>query len=217
MKKNQIYIILLFIFISATQVFSQELVFGTQNFPPFSYTSNEGVAKGPGVQLIKAVCKEAQLKYAFKIGLWQGIQNRVKNKRSKINSLFFLGKNTKREKWLYFTPPIIQTEYGFFAKKDSRIRYTKNKKTKNRLSSYTIGVYGPSNTERVLKKLQKAGGGFAIKIFRDSGSTLKNLSFRNSLSMVFSNREVGMSIIDKNNYVEKKSAFRSPAINCDFI
>ena len=202
-KKIQTVIVVLFIFVTSIQGYTADLVFGTQNFPPFSYEKN-GIVAGPGVQLIQAVCKEAELECTFKLGLWEGVQTRAKHDRAEINSLFFLGKNANREKWLYFSPPIVQTEYGFFVKQDDMISYSK--KDINKLAGYNIGVYGPSNTEKNLKNIKDAGGAFAITIFKDSETTLRVLSFSNRLNMVFSNRDVGKTIIKQQNFANLKYA-----------
>ncbi len=188
----KVFLLVVFFFSFSLMGADSELIFGTQDFTPFSYKKG-GVVAGPGVDIIKAVCKDAKLKCSFKFGVWKGIQSVAKKDGGKVNALFFLGKNSARSKWLYFTPPVLTTEYSFFAKSSETLTY----KEGDKLSKSIVGVYGPSNTAKNLNKIKKAGGEFTIKSFKDSKTVFKVLSKSDKLRFVFSNKDVGNAIIKK--------------------
>jgi polar amino acid transport system substrate-binding protein len=167
------------------------VVFGTQEFPPFSYTEG-GQVVGPGVDIIDAVMKKAGLKYKVKSGVWKWIQEGAKDDGGDISALFFLGKNAAREKWLNFTPPILETTYGFFAKKESGHQYVKD----TPITNMSVGVYGPSNTSKNLAKISKVtGNSFKTELYNDSVAVFRVLGRGKKLGMAFSNGDVGRSII----------------------
>jgi len=186
------YFIIFIFLITNLSLFGEDnkLVFGTQDFSPFSY-KKAGKVAGPGVDIINAVCKDAKLNCSFKFGVWKGIQSSAKKSGSEINGLFFMGKNAEREKWLYFAPPILKTEYCFFGKNSETITYKKGDKLKDS----NIGAFGPSNTSKNLAKIKKAGAEFTMKTFKDSKTAFKVLSKSDKLRFVFSNKDVGNAII----------------------
>ena len=64
--------------LASTPAWTQELKFTTQDFPPFSYSTN-GVVSGPAVDLIRRVCAEMNTKCSFRLLPWTRAQQQVKN------------------------------------------------------------------------------------------------------------------------------------------
>lgn len=184
----------------STQAWAQELKFNTQDFPPFSYNVN-GVVSGPAVDLIQRICAEMNAKCSFRLLPWSRAQKEVKSGKS--NGMFVIGWNEKRAKWVHFTPPIMNTEYGFFVKSDNSLKFTKA----SDVQGYKVGVYGPSNTSNSLNKIRDKmtkDGLKAIKVDMrpDDESGFKKLAL-GRINAVFSNRDVGHALIAKLGLKEK--------------
>ena len=62
----------------------QELIFNTQNFPPFSYII-DGVVSGPVSEIIRGVCYEMNINCRFKLLDWSKVQKEVKEENSEIS------------------------------------------------------------------------------------------------------------------------------------
>ena len=180
--------------LAASQAWSQELKFNTQDFPPFNYAI-DGVVSGPAADIIVKVCAEAQMTCTFDLLPWIRAQDEVK--RGQANAMFVIGWNEKRAKWLHFAPPIMNTEYGIFVRKDNPLDY----KGLPDIVGYTVGVYGPSNTSNSLEKMkdgmtEKGLDPIKIDMRPDDESGFKKLGL-GRLDAVFSNRDVGYALIAK--------------------
>ncbi len=182
--------ILLVILLSAAPAAATELKFTTQEFAPFSYDIN-GVTAGPAVDVIQLICKEMGVTCSFKLYPWTRAQKMVE--KGKANGMFVIGWNEERAKSLYFTPPLLMTEYGFFVKESMEMEYDKPEKVKG----LTVAVYGPSNTSCTLEKIKDSlGGDLTIDMRYDDESGFKKLS-AGRVDAVFSNRDVGYALIKK--------------------
>lgn len=169
----------------------KELKFTTQDFRPFSYIQNNQVA-GPAVEIITEVCKESQISCSFKLYPWTRAQEFVRD--GSAHGMFVIGWNKKRTEWLHFSPPILNTEYGFFVHEDNPLKF----KTVDDVKGYTVGVFGPSNTSRSLEKIKETIGDMRIDMTPDDESAFKKLSI-GRVTAVFSNRDVGYALIKKLN------------------
>ena len=111
--------------------------------------------------------------------------------------MFIIGWNEKRAKWVHFTPPIMNTEYGIFVKNDNPLKFNKLSDIKG----YRIGVFGPSNTSNSLEKIRAKMGKDGLKAISidmrpDDESGFKKLAL-GRIDAVFSNRDVGHALIAK--------------------
>ena len=174
-----------------------KLTFSTHSFPPFSNVQNEKAA-GPFVDIIDAVCKEIDFDCEY---------HNMPNRRSKqtlkdgtVNGNFPLGWNKERDQWLWFTIPLMKTEYGFFSKADSGLEYTNQKD----IQGMTVGVFGPSNSSHSLKKIQQQMEGQALKPIQiemhpnADGTGLKKVAL-GRIQLYYVNRDVGFSRIKQFN------------------
>lgn len=196
MKKKLTLLAILALLVSSP-LFAAELKFNTQDFSPFSYLS-DGKVSGPASEIIRSVCQRINVTCTFKLGAWKEAQQEVRE--GKANAMFVIGWNRGRSKWLYFSPQIMQTEYGFFVPRGNSLNYSEVRN----LSGYRIGVYGPSNTARSLEKVRqrmekdKTMTPIEIDMQPDDIAIFKNLnSTERTLNSVFSNRDVGNDIIRK--------------------
>ena len=182
---------LLFLLTARSAVAEDVLRFASQDFPPFSYAEN-GTAAGPFADIVNMVCAEAGLTCPIAILPWGRALERVRN--GNAEGLFPLGWNDERATWLRPSPPVLTTEYGFFATVDSGKKYERP----GDLQGKRVGVYGPSNTSHALHQLWKQRRSFTIDMRPDSESGFFKLP-RNRVDFVFSNRDVGDAVIRKNN------------------
>jgi polar amino acid transport system substrate-binding protein len=189
MKTLRFVIIFACIQASTSPLFAIHLSFTTQNLEPFSYQSNTGPA-GPSVDIARAICDEMQADCIIDLYPWRRAYYEVK--RARANGIFFIGKNPAREKWLKFSPPIVQTEYGFFVNKTNPLIY----KNPDDIQGYIVGVFGPSNTSASLREIKIEMVNFYIDMEDNDEAGFRKLSV-NRVNAVYSNRDVGYSLIHK--------------------
>ena len=160
-----------------------ELKFNTQDFAPFNYEVG-GVVSGPAADIIRRICSEIKIDCSFNLLPWARAQEGVAN--GTAHGLFVIGWNEERAKTLYFSPPILNTEYGFFVKNENPLKFKQNADVKG----YTVGVFGPSNTATSLEKIKAEINELTIDMTPDDEAAFKKLSL-GRVDAVFSNRDVG--------------------------
>lgn len=173
----------------ATSITGTELKFNTQAFTPFNYEI-DGVVSGPVADIIRKICKEMKISCSFRLLPWTRAQKEVKEGKS--HGMFVIAWNKKRAEWLYFTPPILNTEYGFFVRDDNPLEF----KQVSDIKGYKVGVYGPSNTSESLEKIKAKIKDLTIDLRYNDESGFKKLSI-GRVSAVYSNRDVGYAMIKK--------------------
>ncbi|KPA12412.1 Extracellular solute-binding protein, family 3 [Candidatus Magnetomorum sp. HK-1] len=190
MKYYQLIIFLILIESSLPPAFAIHLSFATQNLEPYSFLNEKGEPSGPSVDIANAVCDEMKANCVIDLYPWRRAYYEVQ--RSRVNGVFFIGKNPEREEWLHFSPPIIQIEYGFFVHKQNSMTYNKPVD----ITGYIVGVFGPSNTSASLNKIKQNMNDFYIDMEDNDESGFRKLSVKR-VNAVFSNRDVGYSLIKK--------------------
>jgi polar amino acid transport system substrate-binding protein len=166
-----------------------ELKLNTQDFAPFSYEVN-GVVSGPAADIIRKVCSEARIDCSMHLLPWRRAQDEVAN--GTAQGLFVIGWNEERAKTLYFSPPLLNTEYGFFVREDNPLKFKQNSDIKG----YTVGVYGPSNTATALEKIKADIKELTIDMTPADDAAFRKLSLAR-VDAVFSNRDVGYDLLHK--------------------
>ena len=166
-----------------------ELKFNTQDFAPFNYDAS-GIVSGPAADIIRRICSATKIDCSMQLLPWARAQDEVRN--GKAHGIFVVGWNEEQSKWLYFSPPILNSEYGFFVRDDNPLRFKQNSDVKG----YTVGVYGPSNTATALEKIKAEIKDLTIDMAPDNGAAFKKLSV-SRIDAVFSNRDVGNELMRK--------------------
>jgi polar amino acid transport system substrate-binding protein len=166
-----------------------ELKLNTQDFAPFNYEVN-GVVSGPAADIIRKICGEMKIDCSLHLLPWRRAQDEVAN--GTAHGLFVIGWNEERAKTLYFSPPILNTEYGFFVREDNSLKFKQNSDVKG----YTVGVFGPSNTATALEKIKAEIKELTIDMTPDDESAFKKLSL-GRVDAVFSNKDVGNDMMHK--------------------
>lgn len=168
-----------------------ELKFNTQNFEPFNYEVG-GVVSGPTADIIRKICDEMKITCTFNLLPWRRAQEEVAN--GIAHGLFTIGWNEERAKTLYFSPTLMNTEYGFFVKNDSPLKF----KQVSDVKGYTVGVFGPSNTSFFLEKIKAEIKDLTIDMTPEDETAFKKLSL-GRVDAVYSNKDVGYFLMGKLN------------------
>src|SRR5215467_10738835 len=145
------------------------LKLNTQDFTPYSYEVN-GVVSGPAADIIRKICSEMKIDCTMHLLPWRRAQDEVAN--GTAHGLFVIGWNEERAKKLYFSPPILNTEYGFFVRDDNPLKFKQN----SDVNGYTVGTFGPSNTATALEKIKAEIQDLKIDMTPDDESAFKKLS-----------------------------------------
>jgi polar amino acid transport system substrate-binding protein len=118
-----------------------ELKLNTQDFAPFNYEV-KGVVSGPAADIIRKICSEMKIDCSMHLLPWRRAQDEVAN--GTAQGLFVIGWNEERAKTLYFSPPILNTEYGFLVRDHNPLKFKQNLDVKG----YTVGAYLGLPTQR---------------------------------------------------------------------
>jgi polar amino acid transport system substrate-binding protein len=175
--------------LSASFANGAELKFNTQDFAPFNYEVG-GVVSGPAADIIRRICSDIKIDCSLNLLPWARAQDEVRN--GKAQGIFVVGWNEEQSKWLYFSPPILNSEYGFFVRADNPLKFNEN----SDVQGYAVGVYGPSNTATALERIKAEIKQMTIDMTPDGGAAFKKLSV-SRIQAVFSNRDVGNDLMRK--------------------
>lgn len=166
-----------------------ELKFVTQEFAPFHYSEGKNVA-GPGAEIVRLVCGKMNANCSIRSYPWTRAQKMVRE--GKANAMFLIGKNKTREEWLWFSHPILQTEYGFFVQKDNPLQFKKADDVKG----LKVAVFGPSNTSKSLDKIKLEIKDLIIDMTVNDEPGFRKLP-RGRVDAVYSNKDVGFALISR--------------------
>jgi polar amino acid transport system substrate-binding protein len=172
------------------------LILNTQDFPPFHYKIEifENKVYGPVAEIIRATCTEARMNCILRLyDDWGAAQELVK--AGQAHGMFVIGWNAERTKILLPSVPIIETEYGLFVRANDPLHFARIED----INGYAVGVYGPSNTSKTLRQIENTlrskNMQIDVKEDRDDKPLFKELSEAQGIRAVFSNKDVGNSII----------------------
>ncbi len=190
--------------LSVTSAAVAQLTFNTQDFAPFSYEV-KGVVSGPVADIVRKVCGEMKMDCPIRLLPWRRAQQEVEE--GKINGMFPIGWNADRAKWLYFSSPLLETEYGFFVRDDTPLTFKQNADVKG----YVVGVFGPSNTATALQKIKAEVQDLTIDMTPDDLAAFRKLSI-GRVQAVFSNRDVGYEALQRLNITNVRYSGRQQSL-----
>jgi len=177
------------LFIISTKIIA--LDFHTAHLPPFSLT--EGKFAGPFYNIAKEVCTRAKLECTFIVSPWKRIMKNLES--GKYKACYVIGHNKTREKWMYFSSPVVKTEYGLFFIKGVH----KAPSTFQDLKGFNIVVHEKSNSLKQLTFLQERLKNFNIITERDILTTLKKFT-RNRFpknTLLYGNKDIVAALFKK--------------------
>jgi polar amino acid transport system substrate-binding protein len=120
---------------------------------------------------------------------WRRARNDVR--QGKAHGAFVIGWNEERATWLYFSPPIVRTEFGFFVRQDNPLQF----KDIEDVKGYTVAVWGPTYISRYLEQLKAHRlPDLTLDIAPKGEHGFDKLSL-GRVDAVYSNRDVGYHLI----------------------
>ncbi|EPJ50435.1 MAG: hypothetical protein OFPI_20180 [Osedax symbiont Rs2] len=184
----------LFFSLSTNTLYGAELNFVTPNSAPFQYNTEQGM-RGPFIKIIWKICDEMQISCnIYYVESWNRAKKMVRLgstfKLKKVNGIATLAWSEERTAWLYYSPPIIQTGYGIFIRKND----IRKPSSILDLQGYTISVHGPSKSSRNLELIKNEIAGLDIDMSFDQESGLKKLSL-GRVDAVYLNKDIGKYLI----------------------
>lgn len=173
------------------------LQFVTESFPPFNYEAN-GAASGPMVDVLQAVCEQAQLACSVRLLPWRRAIALAEG--GQVDGIFSILHGPGKAEQFFLSDPVIATRYSFFASKQSGWQY----RGAGSLSGMVVGVYGPSSTSTTLAELVSARGDVSVVVEVNNYDALKKLSRSayGTQAAVFINRDVGLSLVKSMNLAD---------------
>lgn len=180
------FLITLLYFFCIYPLFSTDLPvmqFFCQDFPPFTY-EEEGVLKGPFIDIAHHLARRIDVEAEILLLPWRRALQRARLGEGQV--LLAIGWSLERSSWLYYSDPLVETEYGFFVRRADPLLYLGPVDMKG----YTVSVYGPSNTSQRLKELVEGFSDIEIDLLPDDTAAFQNLA-QGRVDAVFSNRDVG--------------------------
>jgi len=134
--------------LAVTPVHAQEkLDIVTHDFPPYSFEGPNGVLQGSYVELVQRVCQKAGLNCSIRQLPFRRASTELADGLAMGH--FPLGWNKERMERMHFSVPLQYIEYGFFVRQGSSLVAPWHKS----MSGKSVGVVGPSNTEKVLREV----------------------------------------------------------------
>ncbi|MCL9779982.1 transporter substrate-binding domain-containing protein [Vibrio sp. S4M6] len=113
------------------------LTISTLELPPFSMRLPNGDIGGPVIEIVRDICEEMDEKCQFDLLPNKRLKHLVRT--GEVDGGFPYGWNEARAEYLYYSVPLLETEYGLFISGD-------NDKAINGpadLQGLTLGVFGP--------------------------------------------------------------------------
>lgn len=187
-------------------------------FAPHSYLDANNQPQGILIELALEICKK-----------WTAPCDVAVRPNRRAQFLFesgevqarFLAWNPERAVSMWFSVPMVQTEYGFFSLKSDPINNLEQ------LSNKTVGVYGPSNTHRSLtveqSKLMKLGRPpFDTDIYPQGNELPLRMLQKKRFHAYYANKEGGYFYADKigltelNYFSADRQVYYNVAFNKDY-
>ncbi len=116
----------------------------TEDYPPLNYLE-DGILKGPAVEIVQKMKQKLNVKKPIKVYPWARAYKMIE-KDANIG-LFSTIRNKKRDMMFKWVGPLAEKRYSFYAKSDSKIVV----KNFDDAKKYSIGVMRESATEHFLK------------------------------------------------------------------
>ncbi len=177
------------------------MTFVMEPFPPFSH-ADKGVAGGPFPEVLNAVCASLQIHCKIEVMPWR--RGFAMAEMGSADGIFVFVHTPEREKDFFFTDPVIQTGYGLFARKSSKLAFA----TAKDLAGYTVAVYGPSGTSTAAEELTRNATGMRLEIEVDNQAVMRKLDAGRYAepAAAFMNRDVGNWLITQQKFTNVKLA-----------
>lgn len=181
-----VLILLLGLTAQSTQATSLHIAF--HEFPPFSFNDEQGKPSGALVEIAQRICQDWPDKCEISLQPFRRAKQMFSN--GKIQATF-LGWNQERTQTMWFSLPIIETEYGFYTLTSQAL--PQNKITQTPL---TVGVFSPSNTHESLLRIdaqqQRLGAAkMRIELYPQANDLPMRMLQKQRFDAYYVNKDVG--------------------------
>jgi polar amino acid transport system substrate-binding protein len=143
--------------------------FVTEPFPPFNYLANGAVA-GPIPEMVLLICERLKIDCSVNLMPWRRALRTAESGGSE--GIFCLSKIPEREEKFYLGSPVVRSMYVVLVNDGSHLVYNQP----SDLAGYTIGVYGPSGTQRAAEEITRDIPGVRIQTEVDNDTALRMLA-----------------------------------------
>jgi len=140
-------------------------VFGNGNLPPMGYVE-DGVAKGFGVDITKAVLKEAGIEYELNMGPWARAYHSAKNGNGIVFGMFW---TNERSEIFDYSEPLWEEKIVIVTKKGQEFPFQKiadlrNKKISVQRDSKAGGEFAKAIEQKVFKIVENNDPTLRLKL-----------------------------------------------------
>lgn len=181
-----------------------ELSIVTHVFPPFQ-RKHDGAITGPFVEIMRLVCMEAGVSCHIRMGAFKDIYQQAILGEADIIFSFLLEADEERKTQFMLSDSIVLTSYCFFVTSTSNWKWTGNPAE---LDGRTIGVYGPSGTAIVARRVTALNPTAHLVVEESNLKVLQNLivgTYGQNASIV-ANKDVGLDFLKTANIYGPKPA-----------
>lgn len=168
-----------------------EMLFVTEEFPPFSY-SRGAIASGAFPEIVNLVCTQLKWHCPIEVLPWRRALQHAED--GEVDGIFTVIDSPARRDAFYITPMLSVSGYNFYTRRENDFVFTKP----SDLTGRKIGVYGPSGTSYILQEKLKNVTDIEISLITNNQRLLLMLSAgrfgKNGLVVL--NNDVARHLID---------------------
>lgn len=122
MRTHMFIVILVLSLVTPNSAFGKALLFlGDDNFPPFSFTDDNGSFRGIDVDMLTEISNRLQLDIKIDLVPWKRLLQYTK--AGKCDGSFALFKTPNREEYAIFIEPFHYSNFTIFSKKGGDFKY----------------------------------------------------------------------------------------------
>ena len=180
----------------------------TEDFPPFTYPTQDLQPAGPMIEVVLHICAQIPADCRIELLPWQRALKLAQT--DQVDGIFSVIRSKEREARFHFTKMLVRSSYSVFSTTDQPFTY----RTPADLKGRRIGVYGPSGTSYVLKQSIRQVSNVAIDMISDNRRLLRMLDsgrFGES-GLIMINKDVALSLIADENLTHVREAGTLQAI-----
>ncbi|MFD1747100.1 substrate-binding periplasmic protein [Rhizobium helianthi] len=131
-----------------TATWASGLVFATERYPPYSYTTADGRADGAGVEIVRRIMRDLNTGTNYRIELMPWARAIALAETQANHCVFPAARTVDREQRFHWISPILTEENFLVAREDLNVDF----RTLKQALDYTVATQRGDFTERLLKK-----------------------------------------------------------------
>lgn len=162
-------------------------------FPPFQFKRN-GEMVGPMVKIMEMVCERSQVRCDVTMDAFSVQYPKTVAGEYDLMYSLLIDHDQQRQEEFLLSPSIVNTAYSFFTVSTSKWLWTGNPKD---LDGRTVGVYGPSGTAIIAKRVVGKNATATLVIERSNLVAFQQLVLGQygEKAAIIVNRDVGLTLM----------------------